>query len=71
MPKEAIKKANVRFAIEYFSSKINAAFFKYLMGDRKAEGALESFDKDINASLDRVSFINIRNWKKERTLKKI
>lgn len=54
LPKEAIRRANVRFVIEFFTTKINGVFFKYLFGSQD-EAAFEEFDKEINASLVRVS----------------
>lgn len=54
LPKEALKRAHVRFAIEYFSSKINAEFYKYIF-DQSAENARANFETNVNASLNRVS----------------
>jgi glutathione S-transferase len=54
LPKEPLKRANIRFAIEYFSTKVNAVFYKYVFNS-KAEGAREAFEKDVNAGLVRVS----------------
>jgi glutathione S-transferase len=53
LPKEAIKRANIRFAIEYFSSKVNANFFKYVF-NTSAENARADFEKNVNADLVRV-----------------
>jgi glutathione S-transferase len=54
LPKEPIKRANIRFAIEYFGSKVNASSYKYVFNS-KAEGAREAYENDINAALVRVS----------------
>ncbi|KAI8073595.1 glutathione S-transferase [Thamnidium elegans] len=53
LPKEAIRRANVRFVIEFFTTKINGVFFKYLFGSQD-ESSFEEFDKEINASLVRL-----------------
>ena len=58
MPKEAIKRAHIRFAIEHFGSKVNASFFKYVF-NHTAENARETFEKDVNAALARVSYLCI------------
>lgn len=63
LPKEAIKRAQIRFAIEYFSSKIQSGFHKYAF-NFKAEGAREAYETDVNAGLVRVSrFITKTNFK--------
>jgi hypothetical protein len=54
LPKEALKRAHVRFAIEYFSSKINAEFYKYVF-NQSAENARANFETNVNAGLIRVS----------------
>lgn len=56
LPKEPIKRANVRFAIEYFASKIVAGFYKFAFNS-KAEGARETYETEVNAALVRVSII--------------
>jgi glutathione S-transferase len=53
LPKEPLKRANVRFAIEYFGTKIAPEPYKYF--GNKAENALETFKKSINEALKRVS----------------
>lgn len=57
LPKEAIKRANVRFAIEYFGTKVAGSFHKYAFND-KNEGALETYKADVNAALVRVSTLS-------------
>lgn len=54
LPKEPLKRAHVRFAIEYFSSKVNAEFYKYIF-DQNAENARANFQTNVNAALNRVS----------------
>lgn len=54
LPKEPLKRAHVRFAIEYFSSKINTEFYKYVI-NQSAENARENFETNINTALIRVS----------------
>ncbi|CAO3634581.1 unnamed protein product [Mucor hiemalis] len=54
LPKEAIKRANVRFAIEYFGTKVAGSFHKYAFND-KNEGALETYKADVNAALVRFA----------------
>ncbi|CAO3639710.1 unnamed protein product [Mucor hiemalis] len=54
LPKEAIKRANIRFAIEYFGSKINASVFKYVT-NQKVEGSRATFESEVNSALVRVS----------------
>lgn len=54
LPKEPLKRANIRFAIEYFSSKINTEFYKYVF-NQSAENARENFETNVNAALIRVS----------------
>lgn len=63
LPKEAIKRANVRFAIEYFGSKINSGFAKYAYSS-KVEGSRETYLKDVNAALVRVSIIKMEQKEK-------
>ncbi|CAO3639706.1 unnamed protein product [Mucor hiemalis] len=52
LPKEAIKRANIRFAIEYFGSKINASVFKYVT-NQKVEGSRATFESEVNSALVR------------------
>lgn len=54
LPKEPLKRAHVRFAIEYFSSKVNAEFYKYIF-DQSAENARANFETNVNVALNRVS----------------
>ncbi|KAI7894971.1 thioredoxin-like protein [Mucor mucedo] len=56
LPKEAIKRAHVRFGIEYFASKITAGFNKYAF-NYKGEGAREAYEVDVNAALVRFNEI--------------
>lgn len=54
LPKEPLKRAHVRFAIEYFSSKISAEFYKYVF-NQSAENARANFETNVDAALNRVS----------------
>lgn len=53
LPKEAIRRANVRFAIEFFGSKITPAFYKFVLNSKES-GAFEQYKETINAGLERV-----------------
>jgi glutathione S-transferase len=56
LPDGALQRAQVRFAIEYFSSKISSEWYKFLQNFKSAE-AREAYDKNINAALVRVRYI--------------
>ncbi|CEP08342.1 hypothetical protein [Parasitella parasitica] len=62
LPKEPLKRAYVRFAIEYFSSKINSEFYKYIF-NQNAENARENFETNINASLVRFNELLLQQAK--------
>ncbi|KAI8881520.1 glutathione S-transferase [Backusella circina FSU 941] len=52
LPDGALQRAQVRFAIEYFSSKISSEWYKLLQNFKSAE-AREAYDKNINTALVR------------------
>ncbi|KAI8369810.1 glutathione S-transferase [Choanephora cucurbitarum] len=52
LPKDPLKRAQIRFAIEYFSSKVTPEFYKFLM-NIKAENARADYEKNINQALAR------------------
>ncbi|OBZ85474.1 Glutathione S-transferase omega-2 [Choanephora cucurbitarum] len=52
LPKDPLKRAQIRFAIEYFSSKVTPEFYKFLM-NIKAENARADYEKNINQALTR------------------
>jgi glutathione S-transferase len=56
LPDGALQRAQVRFAIEYFSSKVSSEWYKFLQNFKSAE-AREAYDKNINAALVRVRYI--------------
>ncbi|KAK4519764.1 Chitin deacetylase 1 [Mucor velutinosus] len=62
LPKEPLKRANVRFAIEYFSSKISSEFYKYLF-NQSAENARENFETNVNAALIRFNELLLQQSK--------
>ncbi|RCI04033.1 hypothetical protein CU098_004651 [Rhizopus stolonifer] len=53
LPKEPIKRANIRFVIEYFASKVAPEFYKLLM-NFKAENAKADYEKNLNTALVRL-----------------
>ncbi|KAI8357277.1 glutathione S-transferase [Blakeslea trispora] len=52
LPKDPLKRAQIRFAIEYFASKISPEFYKFVM-NMKAEDARANYEKNINQGLVR------------------
>ncbi|KAF1805323.1 thioredoxin-like protein [Mucor lusitanicus] len=62
LPKEPLKRANIRFAIEYFSSKINTEFYKYVF-NQSAENARENFETNVNAALIRFNELLLQQSK--------
>lgn len=58
MPKEPIKRANIRFAIEHFGSKITPEMYKYAINSKEDAGALDKFKENVNTGLKRVRFFH-------------
>lgn len=55
LPKDPLKRAYVRYFIEYYSSKVQSEFFKYAF-NIKAENAFTDYEKNVSGALDRVSY---------------
>ncbi|KAL9548454.1 hypothetical protein MBANPS3_005667 [Mucor bainieri] len=62
LPKEPLKRANIRFAIEYFSSKVSTEFYKYVF-NQSAENARENFETNVNAALIRFNELLLQQSK--------
>ncbi|KAI9473907.1 MAG: glutathione S-transferase [Benjaminiella poitrasii] len=54
LPDAPLKRANIRFAIEFFGTKIIPAHYKYVLNFH-AEGAEEEYKKSTNAALVRFN----------------
>ncbi|CAO3664853.1 hypothetical protein G6F70_009203 [Rhizopus microsporus] len=54
LPKDPLKRAYVRYFIEYYSSKVQSEFFKYAF-NIKAENAFTDYEKNVSGALDRVN----------------
>ncbi|KAI8885195.1 glutathione S-transferase [Backusella circina FSU 941] len=52
LPESALQRAQIRFAIEYFGSKINGEWFK-LINNHKSDEVREDYDKNINTAFNR------------------
>jgi hypothetical protein len=60
LPKEPLRRANVRFAIEFYASKFGPEVFKYTSGP---ERNLEEFKTNINNAFKRVSLLGVTTEK--------
>jgi hypothetical protein len=54
LPKEAINRANIRFAIEFFGSKLSPSLYKFALNSKDV-GAFDLFKETLNAGFKRVS----------------
>jgi glutathione S-transferase len=53
LPKEPLKRANIRFAIEYYASNISPNIYSYARN--KEANAEETFRENVNKAFKRVS----------------
>ncbi|KAG1463809.1 hypothetical protein G6F56_005207 [Rhizopus delemar] len=54
LPQDPLKRAYIRYFIEFFSTKINSEFFKYLF-NYKGEKAFENYEKNVSEAFERFN----------------
>ncbi|KAL9540039.1 hypothetical protein MBANPS3_009915 [Mucor bainieri] len=55
LPREPLKRANARFAVEYFASMINSEIYKYLFNRSTQQHARKIFEINVNSAFIRFN----------------